>query len=148
MTKVLIFGTFDVIHPGHQWFLRQAADHGDDLIAVIARDQFVKNWKGKSPVLSENERLAAIKASGLVQDAVLGDKEIRTYGVVERVQPDIICLGHDQQALRDDLEAWLEGRDGIKKPKIEILPPWNRHRYSSSLRNRPGGRKPELNRDS
>ncbi|MCK5249408.1 MAG: adenylyltransferase/cytidyltransferase family protein, partial [Spirochaetaceae bacterium] len=38
MKTVLVFGTFDVIHPGHQWFLRNAARHGDRLVAVVSRD--------------------------------------------------------------------------------------------------------------
>lgn len=45
MTVVLTFGTFDIFHPGHEYYLREAKKHGDKLVTVIARDQTVKNVK-------------------------------------------------------------------------------------------------------
>ena len=47
MKTVMAFGTFDLMHPGHEYFLRQAKKRGDYLIAVIARDSTVKKLKGK-----------------------------------------------------------------------------------------------------
>jgi len=135
MTTVLVFGTFDIIHPGHRWFLKKARSLGDSLIAVVSRDDFVADWKGSPPVSSEIARMEALTESGLVDRAVLADREIRTYGVVRMVKPDIICLGHDQKALKDDLQKWL-GHEENGGPVIHVLPPWRRHRYSSSLRNR------------
>jgi len=135
MKTVLVFGTFDIIHPGHQWFLRKASSYGDRLIAVVSRDRFVRDWKGKSTVRDELSRIRELEESGLVDQAVLSDPEIRTYRIVEELQPDIICLGHDQSALLDDLKKWLQQTDN-HHIAIEILPPWHRRRYSSSRRNR------------
>jgi len=136
MKTVLVFGTFDIIHPGHQWFLRKAASYGDRLVAVVSRDRFVRDWKGKSTVRDEVSRIHDLEESGLVDQAVLSDPEIRTYRIVDEIQPDIICLGHDQSALLDDLKDWLQ-QTGNSNIIIEILPPWHRRRYSSSRRNRP-----------
>lgn len=135
MKTVLVFGTFDVIHPGHQWFLRNAARHGDRLVAVVSRDTFVREWKGATPVKNEKARIEALESSELVDQAVLADSEIRTYGVVRDIKPNIICLGHDQGALKDDLKAWID-RNGGSPPFIHILPPWRRKIFSSSRRNR------------
>ena len=135
MKTVLVFGTFDVIHPGHQWFLRNAAKHGNRLVAVVSRDTFVREWKGAAPVKDEKARIEALESSGLVDQAVLADPEIRTYGVVLDIKPDVICLGHDQGALMDDLEAWID-RIGGSPPDIHILPPWKRKIFSSTRRNR------------
>jgi len=55
--KVLVFGTFDILHKGHLNFFKQAREHGDYLIAVVARDRTVKEIKGKPPIESEKERL-------------------------------------------------------------------------------------------
>lgn len=135
MKTVLVFGTFDILHPGHQWFLRKAALHGDRLVAVVSRDDFVRSWKGNSPVRSQDSRIEALLASGLVNQAVLADPEIRTYGVLEEIKPDVICLGHDQKALFDDLNSWLS--DGVYDSlEIVQLPPWKRGRYSSTVRNK------------
>ena len=35
MAKVMVFGTFDGVHPGHENFFEQAKQHGDYLIAVF-----------------------------------------------------------------------------------------------------------------
>ena len=134
MKTVLVFGTFDIIHPGHQWFLSKASNYGDRLVAVVSRDSFVQDWKGKATIKDEKERIRAIEESGMVSQAVLSDAEIRTYKIVQEIQPDIICLGHDQKALLEDLEDWLR-RTGESHIKIEILPPWKRDRYSSTRRN-------------
>ena len=73
MKTVLVFGTFDVIHPGHKYFLQQSATFGEKLIAVIARDGFVNTTKKRTPVHSQNERMEHIINSGLVDDACLSD---------------------------------------------------------------------------
>ena len=132
---VLVFGTFDVVHPGHEWFLRKSRQYGDHLVAAVARDIFVREWKGHPPLTDELSRVQALKDSGLVDDARLSDEDIRTYGIVEDVRPDVICLGHDQKALKDDLDRWLDASDTFT-PAIIVLPPWKRDRYSSTRRNK------------
>lgn len=140
MKTVLVFGTFDILHPGHRWFLSQAASRGDRIIAVVSRDRFVLEWKGKAPSSDERTRRSAIIESGLVDDAVLSDPAQGSYDVLKRIAPDIICLGHDQSALKDDLEAFLDNQDGTgKRPLIIVLEPWKRSLYSSTRLNRRRG---------
>gem|GEM_PF-2920555 len=47
--KVLTFGTFDHLHPGHESYLIQAKAYGDELITIVALDETVKRIKGKLP---------------------------------------------------------------------------------------------------
>lgn len=42
---VMAFGTFDVFHPGHEYYLTQAKKYGDILIVVVARDKTVEKVK-------------------------------------------------------------------------------------------------------
>ncbi len=138
-TTVLVFGTFDVIHPGHRWFLQQASEHGDVLVAAVARDSFVAEQKGRFPVKNEQQRLQELRQTHLVDKAILSDKQIHTYKVIGTVQPDVICLGHDQSELCNDLSAWLaqqQKQTGLKAPRLEILPPWKREVYNSTRRNK------------
>ena len=135
MRTVLVFGTFDVIHPGHRFFLKQARGRGDRLVAAIARDAFVAAFKGRRPVHDENERLRHVLDTGLVDQALLSDEEPGTYGVIERARPEVICLGHDQEALRANLAAWLQAHGlRIEVETLEALEP---HRYKSSILNAP-----------
>jgi FAD synthetase len=130
---VLVFGTFDVVHPGHRFFLEQARRRGDRLVASIARDSFVARFKRKKPVHNENERLRHVLDTGLVDEAVLSDQETGTYSVIERLKPEVVCLGHDQEALRANLLAWLEAR-GLQVV-VETLEALEPGRYKSSILN-------------
>ena len=137
MRTVLVFGTFDILHRGHRWFLAQAASRGEHLIAVVSRDRFVLEWKGRTPAADERTRRDALIESGLVDEAVFADPDEGSYGVLQRAAPDLICLGHDQSALKDDLEAFLDRRDKTeKRPEVIVLKPWKRSRYSSTRLNR------------
>ena len=56
-TKIMVYGTFDVLHLGHVDFLRQAKALGDFLVVSVARDVNAKKFKGYAPVFGEKERL-------------------------------------------------------------------------------------------
>lgn len=96
MKKVMVFGTFDGLHPGHLNLFKQARKYGDFLVAVVARDKTVKGLKKRLPQLNEKERLKKIKESGLVDKAMLGELEDH-YLPVKKIKPEVICLGYDQK---------------------------------------------------
>jgi len=108
MKKVLVFGTFDLLHEGHVSFFRQVARMGDRVIASVSRDEYVRRWKGKNPNHPEHVHLKRLLDRGLVAEAHLSDPAIGTYALVQRINPDVICLGYDQDRLKDSLEAWME----------------------------------------
>ncbi|MCD4694128.1 adenylyltransferase/cytidyltransferase family protein, partial [bacterium] len=54
MIKVMCFGTFDNLHLGHLFYLKEAKKFGDYLVVVIARDNNVKKIKGRCPREDEN----------------------------------------------------------------------------------------------
>lgn len=93
--KVMIFGTFDHFHAGHDDLIKQAKKLGDYLIVVVARDETVRKIKHHSPDHSEKERLHILKNHPLVDKAVLGDHEDKLK-VILKHRPDIIALGYDQ----------------------------------------------------
>jgi len=134
MRTVLVFGTFDVIHPGHISFLRQARSHGDRLVVSVARDRFVLRKKDRVPVHSEQQRLAMIRETGLVDEAYLSDPVPGTYSIVERIEPDIVCFGHDQHELQHNFDAWQKaGGRSIPTATLEAYKP---EKYKSSKLNR------------
>ena len=104
MKKVLVFGTFDIIHAGHRHFLIEARTYGDQLVAVIARDKTAQEVKGRLPRHTELDRTRALKDSGLVDEVVLGGLGDK-YSVIKEIAPDVIALGYDQQAFVDNLAA-------------------------------------------
>ena len=130
MRKIMVFGTFDVVHEGHLFLFEQAKKYGDFLIVVVARDKTVCKVKGRATLFGEQERLKAVASIELVDRAVLGDLR-DVYKVVEDFKPDVICLGYDQQAFTDRLETELKRR-GVSAVIIR-LPAYKEHVFKSSL---------------
>lgn len=135
MKTVLIFGTFDGIHPGHEFFLREAKKHGDILVAVVSGDQHVHELKKRPPIYSQSERIKQLLASGLADRVVPADRKLGTYEVILRENPDVICLGHDQIHLKRNLEHWLRKKK-LDIP-LELTNPFNRDIYNSTALNKP-----------
>ncbi len=109
--RVLVFGTFDGLHPGHVFFLRKAKSKGDELVVGVARDTHVVALKDKRPHMTERKRLEAIKKQSCVNEAVLCDEELGEFEILQEVLPDLIVLGHDQKELEDALIAWMAQSD-------------------------------------
>jgi FAD synthetase len=137
-TKILVFGTFDALHPGHLHFFKQARKLAKNpfLIVSVARDANAKRIKGQKPLHSEKQRLLAVKKNSLVDKVVLGS--LQNYlGHILAVKPDIIALGHDQKEYTFKLKEKLQSR-GLTV-KVRRLKPYKRKLYRSSLilKNRP-----------
>ncbi len=122
MTRIMVFGTFDMIHEGHEHFFEQARALADDpyLIVSVSRDLNAERVKGARPRRGEKDRLASVAAHPLVDEALLGDGE----GYVEhirRMHPDVIALGYDQCGeYADTLTADL-ARAGISARVVRLL---------------------------
>ena len=102
-TTVLASGVFDLLHYGHIRFLEEAKRQGGPdsrLMVIIARDETVKRMKGKAPIIPEDQRRALVEALNVVDEALLGYEEMNLEAVIEKIKPDIIAVGHDQ----DDIE--------------------------------------------
>lgn len=115
VTRIMVFGTFDILHPGHLHFFKQARALAKNpyLIVSIARDVNVKRIKGKPPLHNERQRAALVKYSGLADAVVLGD--VTGYMQhIKKARPHVIALGYDQRSSYvDRLQAGLV-KDGLK----------------------------------
>lgn len=109
MMKVLVGGTFDVLHEGHKHFLSEAKKQGDFLIVVIARDSHVIEFKKITPYHSEIERVKAVQNTGIPDEVVLG-RQGSIFDILSDVKPDVVCLGYDQNVKEEVLKAELAKR--------------------------------------
>lgn len=116
--RVLVFGTFDGLHPGHR-FLLDAAEERGALSVVVARDETVLRIKGFLPQHGECERVAALRKAYPAAAVLLGDAT-DYLRPVHAVQPDLILLGYDQRlppgVTPEDLSCAVE-RIGAYKPE-------------------------------
>lgn len=108
MVKVMATGTFDLIHMGHIYYLKEAKKLGDKLVVVVARDSTVRKLKHE-PITPEEMRLDLIKELKIVDEAVLGHKD-DMYATVKEIKPDIIALGYDQLHDEKKIEQELKKR--------------------------------------
>ncbi len=119
MKKVMVFGVFDLLHPGHISFLKQAKKFGS-LIVSVARDKNVKKVKGKLPVFDEKKRIEHVKQLKLANKVVLGaDKDPIPH--IKKEKPDIIALGYDQGTYVKNLSEQLQ-KVGLKTNVIRLKP--------------------------
>ncbi len=105
-------GTFDIIHPGHGYYLEESKKLGGEgakLIVVIARDATVRSKK-RCPVVNEKQRLEVVKMMKPVDEAYLGSTT-DMFKIVEKIKPDIISIGPDQSFDLDRLREELEKRN-------------------------------------
>lgn len=129
MKKVLITGTFDIIHPGHIKALEQAKRRGTFLSVVISRNKTVKKVKGYEPYFSAIERVENLKKLRIADRVLLGNRGDKLK-VVEAIKPDVLCLGHDQMAFTKQLTAKLARRD--LHPEIVRLKQFDQESYHTS----------------
>ncbi len=109
MVKVMATGTFDILHLGHIYFLKEAKKLGDTLAVVVATDSTVRKLKHE-PVNLEQIRLDLIKELKIVDEAYLGyEKDI--YEILKEIKPDIITLGYDQIHDKKTIEKELKKRN-------------------------------------
>lgn len=127
---VLVFGTFDLFHPGHEFFLKVAKKYGDILQVVVARDKTVEEVKGKKPVDDEIRRLFKVQSLDFVDDVILGSLGDK-YRIIEALKPDIIVLGYDQSAFTENLGEELKKR-GLKTKVIRLKESFKPETYKSS----------------
>lgn len=103
-------GVFDILHPGHVRYLKEARSMGDVLIVGVNSDRSARA-QGKAPdrpIVSEAERCEVLSALACVDAVVLFDEDT-PHEIIKAVQPDILVKGADwgEDAIvgRDTVEA-------------------------------------------
>ena len=92
MKKVLVFGVFNVLHPGHIRLFRFAKECGDRLIVAVQSD-------GKSinneMHMNEDLRLEMVQSNSYVDQSFLSNESLED--IVKRVRPDFLVKGREYE---------------------------------------------------
>jgi len=119
---VLASGVFDLLHLGHVKYLEEAKKAGGrnaELIVIVARDSTVEKRKGKKPIMSENQRRALVESLKVVDEAILGYEKFDIGRVIEKIKPDIIVVGYDQDGMAQTVNNYIE-KQGLKIKIVKI----------------------------
>ena len=88
-------GCFDILHPGHLFSLKQAADEADFLIVGLNSDASVKKLKGPSRPINNTASRAIVLAHLIVVDAVVVFEEETPLELIKALLPDVMVKGGD-----------------------------------------------------
>ena len=110
--KKIVFtnGVFDILHPGHVRYLRDARALGDLLIVGVNSDRSVRALAKAPdrPINGESERAEILAALASVEAVVIFDEDT-PHAIISALQPDILVKGADwgENAIvgRDVVEA-------------------------------------------
>ena len=94
-TVVFTNGVFDLLHPGHVRYLRDARALGNALIVAVNSDRSVRAIKGPlRPINPEHERAEVLLALASVDAVVIFDEDT-PHAIVSRIEPDVLVKGAD-----------------------------------------------------
>lgn len=114
--RVVATGTFDILHPGHLYYLKESKKLGDELWVIVARDRNVKHKP--RPIIPEDHRLRMVEALKPVDHAVLGD-ETDMFNPIQEIRPSLITIGFNQHFDETKLKSQLRER-GLTPEIIRI----------------------------
>lgn len=123
MTKVITYGTYDLLHYGHIRLLERAKELGDYLIVGVTADDFDKN-RGKINVQqSLMERVEAVRATGIADEIIIEEYEGQKIDDIRRYGVDIFTVGDDWVGTFDYLNAYckvvyLERTKGVSSSEL------------------------------
>ena len=80
------------------------------LVVIVARDRTVRSRKGENPVMPESQRCALVASLKVVDEAILGYDKFDVAKVVERIKPDVVAFGYDQQEMERTVRDYVKER--------------------------------------
>ncbi len=107
LRRVVATGTFDLLHPGHLYYLEESKKLGDELWVIVARDANVRHKP--RPIIPEEHRLRMVAALKPVTHAILGDRT-DMFRPIEDIRPAIITIGFNQHFDEIKLQQQLSER--------------------------------------
>jgi len=113
---VLTIGTFSPPHLGHAYLFKECERYGDKVIVGINSDEFVEQYKGKTPEYSYDERELLIRALGYetIKNSSAGRE------CIEAVGPDVLVVGSDWA--RKDYYAQIDvTQDYLDEKRISMV---------------------------
>ncbi|WP_042221503.1 glycerol-3-phosphate cytidylyltransferase [Oceanobacillus manasiensis] len=107
MKRVITYGTFDLLHPGHINILRQARELGDYLVVGISTDHFNK-IKNKQAYYTFIERKAILESIRYVDMVISENSWEQKVKDIKKHSIDTFVMGSDWQGKFDYLKSYCE----------------------------------------
>ena len=94
--RVMVNGTFDILHRGHLELLNFAKSQGDQLLVAIDTDRRVKELKGLTrPINNQEDRKFFLYNLKSVDIVMLFDTKEELINIMKEYRPDVYVKGSD-----------------------------------------------------
>ncbi len=108
MTKVITYGTYDLLHQGHINLLRRAKELGDYLIVGVTSDSFDRE-RGKLNVRNNVlERVEAVRRTGYADEIIIEEYLGQKIDDIQKYDVDIFAIGSDWEGKFDYLKEYCK----------------------------------------
>lgn len=123
MTRVITYGTYDLLHQGHIRLLERAKALGDYLIVGVTSDDYDRTRGKINASQSLMERIEAVRATGLADEIVVEEYEGQKIDDIRRFGVDIFTVGSDWEGQFDYLRefckvVYLPRTEGVSSSEI------------------------------
>lgn len=123
MSLVFTNGCFDLIHPGHIFFLERAKMCGDRLIVGINSDDSLRRIKGHEPTVPLLDRVRIVKSLRVV-DGVASFAEDTPIELVKLYRPDVLVQSREYLSPKTEEAQYVKSYGG-KVVYVERIPRWS-----------------------
>jgi glycerol-3-phosphate cytidylyltransferase len=116
-------GTFDLFHAGHVNFLKRCKEIAGELGSVVVSlntDEFIKEYKGKPPIVSFSDRMAVLKACQYVDQVIANSGGADSKPTILQVRPNIVAIGTDW-AKKDYYKQMQFTQDWLDEKDISLI---------------------------
>ena len=124
MSKVITYGTYDVLHQGHINLLKRAKELGDYLIVGVTSDRFDRE-RGKLNVKNNVlERVEAVRKTGYADEIIIEDYVGQKIDDIQKYNIDIFTVGSDWVGKFDYLNefckvVYLPRTEGVSSTQLQ-----------------------------
>lgn len=123
MTKVITYGTYDLLHFGHKKLLERAKALGDYLIVGVTSDDYDRTRGKINASQSLMERIEAVKSLGIADEIIIEEYEGQKIDDIRRLGVDIFTVGSDWEGYFDYLKeyckvVYLPRTEGVSSSEI------------------------------
>jgi rfaE bifunctional protein nucleotidyltransferase chain/domain len=93
---IFVNGCFDILHPGHIKMFEHARSLGTKLIVAIDSDEKVKQMKGDSrPINNQDDRKFILEAIRHIDEVIIFNSKDELQELVKTIKPAIMMVGSD-----------------------------------------------------
>jgi glycerol-3-phosphate cytidylyltransferase len=106
MSRIITFGTYDVLHIGHIRLLNRAKSLGSHLIVNVSSDGLNRNKKGREPIYPLKSRLEIISSLRFVNEVFVEDSlELKAEYITSK-NAETLVMGDDWRGRFDHLNEY------------------------------------------